>query len=177
MRIAHVTATFPPYYAGTGNVCYHNARVLAARGHEVHVYTADWPGEPDDPPGVTVHRLKPAVRVGNAPVLSQLLRLGAFDLVHLHYPFIFGAELLTLGVLARRTPLVLTYHNDLLAPGWRGRFFAAYERFPARVVLQAARGVCAVTLDHAAASPLLRHVTQARIMELPNGVDSGRFHP
>ena len=46
MRIAHVTATFPPYYAGTGNVCYHNARVLAARGHEVHVYTADWPGEP-----------------------------------------------------------------------------------------------------------------------------------
>jgi hypothetical protein len=35
MRIAHVTAT---------NVCYHNARVLAARGHDVHVFTAAWVG-------------------------------------------------------------------------------------------------------------------------------------
>jgi glycosyltransferase involved in cell wall biosynthesis len=177
MRIAHVTATFPPYYAGTGNVCYHNARVLAARGHDVHVFTADWPGELDDPPGVTVHRLKPVARIGNAPVLPQLLRLGNFDLIHLHYPFIVGAELVALGVLARRTPLVLTYHNDLLAPGWRGRFFAAYERFPARAVLQAARGIGAVTLDHAAESPLLQHASGTRIMELPNGVDADQFHP
>lgn len=176
MRIAHVSATFPPYYAGTGNVCYHNARVLAARGHEVHVYTADSPGTPDDPPGVTVHRLKPVARVGNAPVLPQLLQLGNFDLIHLHCPFIFGAELVALGALARRTPLVLTYHNDLLAPSWRGRFFAAYERFPARAVLRAARGVCAVTLDHAAESPLLGRAAP-RIMELPNGVDADRFHP
>ena len=74
MRIAHVSATFPPYYGGTGNVCYHNARVLAERGHDVHVFTADWPGERDDPPGVTVHRLKPLFRIGNAPVLPQLSR-------------------------------------------------------------------------------------------------------
>lgn len=180
MRIAHISATFPPYYAGTGNVCYHNARVLAARGHEVHVFTADWPGEPDDPLGVTVHRLKPVVRVGNAPVLPQLLKLGSFDLIHLHCPFIFGAELVALGALARRTPLVLTYHNDLRAPGWRGRFFAAYERFPSLAVLRAARVVCAVTLDHAAESPLLQRAAgnqPLRIMELPNGVDADRFHP
>ncbi|MBM4431358.1 MAG: glycosyltransferase family 4 protein, partial [Chloroflexi bacterium] len=35
MRIAHVTATFPPHYAGTGVVCYHNALGLARLGHQV----------------------------------------------------------------------------------------------------------------------------------------------
>src|ERR1019366_9897119 len=44
VRIAHVWATFPPYAGGTGNVCYHNARVMAARGHEVHVFTTAHPG-------------------------------------------------------------------------------------------------------------------------------------
>lgn len=47
MRIAHLTPTFPPDYAGTGNVCYHNARLLAPRGHEVRAYTAKLNGEMD----------------------------------------------------------------------------------------------------------------------------------
>jgi glycosyltransferase involved in cell wall biosynthesis len=85
--------------------------------------------------------------------------------------------LVALGALTRRTPLVLTYHNDLLAPGWQGRFFALYERVPASLVLRAARGVCAVSLEHVVASPLLRRAAPARIREVPNGVDSDRFHP
>ena len=35
MKLAHVTATFPPYWAGTGNAAYHNARLMVERGHEV----------------------------------------------------------------------------------------------------------------------------------------------
>ena len=72
MRIAHLTATFPPYYAGAGNVCYHNARLLTARGYDVEVVTARYPGAVVDPPGVRVHRLRPVVRVGNAPLLPQI---------------------------------------------------------------------------------------------------------
>ena len=113
MRIAHVSATFPPYHGGTGNVCYENARILAGRGHDVHVFTASWPGEPHDPPGVTVHRLRPAVRVGNAPVLPQLRALEGYDLVNLHYPFFSGAELLALS----RRRYVATYHHDVELPG------------------------------------------------------------
>jgi len=41
--VAHVVATFPPYWAGTGNVAYHNALELARRGHEVTVLTGDVP--------------------------------------------------------------------------------------------------------------------------------------
>ncbi|MCB0002896.1 MAG: glycosyltransferase, partial [Anaerolineae bacterium] len=74
LRIAHVTATFPPYRGGTGNVCYHNARELARRGHDVHVFTSTVDGAPqrETRDGIEIHRLSPLVRVGNAPLLPQL---------------------------------------------------------------------------------------------------------
>ncbi|NTW03284.1 MAG: glycosyltransferase family 4 protein, partial [Oscillochloris sp.] len=68
MKIAHVTATFPPYSGGTGNVCAHNARELARRGHEVTVLTAaraDAPAE-ERWAGVRVRRLRSLAKIGNA---------------------------------------------------------------------------------------------------------------
>jgi glycosyltransferase involved in cell wall biosynthesis len=181
LRIAHVTATFPPYYGGTGNVSYHSARALAARGHEVHVLTAAWPGPRDDPPGVQVHRLRPMAQIGNALVLPGLVRqLRGFDVVHLHHPFIGGGDLAAGLSWLRRMPLVLTYHNDLRAPGLRGALFAAYERTTTRGILASARRIGVVSVDHAAASPLLRSLVQARserLIELPNGVDATGFRP
>ena len=73
-RIAHVTATFPPYRGGTGNVCYYNARELVRRGHDVTVFTAAVDGAPEreTQDGIHIRRLQPLVRVGNGPVLPQL---------------------------------------------------------------------------------------------------------
>lgn len=176
-----MTATFPPYYGGTGNVCYHNARVLAARGHDVHVYTAAWPGESDDPPGVSVHRLRPGISIGNALLLPGLIRaLRRFDVVHLHCPFIGGGELATAVARIRRMPLVVTYHNDLAAPGARGALFAVYRRTLAPAILAGARRVAVVADGYAAESPLLGVLARsrdARLLEVPNGVDTARFHP
>lgn len=180
LRIAHVTATFPPYYAGTGNVCYHNARLLAERGHQVTVLTARWPGTPDDPPGVTVKRLPGVVQVGNAVLLPGLIpALRRFDLIHLHYPFIGGGDLTALLARVRRIPLVVTYHNDLRAPGLRGAMFSLYERTAARAILGAARRIAVVADGYGEASPLLRRLSPlpGRVVELPNGVDAEAFRP
>ena len=58
MRIAHVTATFLPYYSGTGMVCYYNALELARRGHKVAIYTSSHPpGDYSYPSEIDVHRL------------------------------------------------------------------------------------------------------------------------
>ena len=87
MRIAQVVATFPPYRGGTGNVCYHNARDLARRGHDVHVFTMarDGVSTREVLDGMTVHRLRPLARLGNAAALPRLTRaLRGFDLIHLH---------------------------------------------------------------------------------------------
>ena len=40
LRIAHLTATFPPYPGGAGNTCYRFAKGQAERGHHVEVFTA-----------------------------------------------------------------------------------------------------------------------------------------
>ena len=126
MRIAHVTATFPPHHTGTGVVCYHNALGLARLGHEVAVYTA---GEPSDsylcPSEISVHHLPVLWRVGNAPLTPRLWNLGGFDIVHLHYPFYFGAEMLFLKSLLAASRYVVTYHQDVLFDGWL--------RFPERL--------------------------------------------
>lgn len=182
MKIAHISATFPPYRAGTGNVCFHNARELARRGHELHVFTAEVPNalafERRD--GFTVHRLRPLVQIGNAPLVPQLLPLlRDFDLLHLHYPFILGAELVCLASLLYRIPLVLSFHNDLIGDGIRARLFAAYQSLSARLTVRGASCLCAVSLDHYQSSRLRQSLRSDRplVVALPNGVDTKLFSP
>ncbi len=180
MRIAHVTATFPPYYAGTGNVCFHQARCLAARGHEVDVYSATYPGAREDPAGVRVHRLRPVLRLGNAPLLPGLLRMRPPDVLHLHQPFIFGAELAVLRAWRRRVPVVSSFHNELLGDGVKGALFRGYTASAMRAALARSARLTVLSLDHArAVAPLARELERRPqdFAEVPNGVDTDVFSP
>lgn len=181
LRIAHVTATFPPYRGGTGNVCLHNARELARRGHQVTVLTAAVPGAPtyEKRDGFTVRRLRPLLRVGNAPLLPGLVgALRGFDVVHLHYPF-FGGEITALAAFAAHTPLVVTYHQDVLLSGPMGALATGLRQTAGRVALRSAARVLFTSEDYGRAShmrPLLLG-REAQIGELPNGVDVSVFRP
>ena len=185
MRIAHLTATFPPYPGGAGNTAFRFAREQAERGHHVEVFTA--------PRGrraagsrarVVVHRIDPVFAIGNAPLIPSLARVEGFDVVHLHYPFIFGSELTLLGRLRRRR---------------RGAGAARPLQEPARrqgAARAAVRGLRA----HGRAGPdprrrprlrALAPTTRARsptcaapasasrekLIEMPNGVDAELFSP
>jgi glycosyltransferase involved in cell wall biosynthesis len=181
LRIAHVTATFPPYRGGTGNVCYHNARELARRGHEVHVFTAAMPGlaARSSSNGVHVHRLRPIVQVGNAPVLPGLMQaLRGFDMLHLHYPF-FGGEITALAAALNRIPLVITYHQDVFLDGVIGAVATTMRHTVGRLALRSATRLLFTSSDYGRASyvrPMLHGRTHL-IDELPNGVDAARFQP
>lgn len=180
LRIAAVVATFPPYLAGTGNVAYYQAEELAARGHDVTVITATQPGLPVDPAGVRVLRSRPVLRLGNAPLLPRLAVLPRYDVVHLHQPFIFGAELVALACRQRGMPLVTTVHNQLVADGAKGRLFDAYSATMLPLVLRTAARIIGVTRSHAlsvpqVASELERH--PGKYAEVPNAVDVSRFTP
>jgi glycosyltransferase involved in cell wall biosynthesis len=181
VRIAHVTATFPPYHGGTGNVAFHHARVLSRRGHAVTVFTAAPAGgaaATAEGPGFPVAYLPVRWRLGNAPYTPDLGRaLEGFELIHLHWPYIFGAEMALAAARRQRVPLVVTYHNDLLAPGWRGAAFAAYRHLSQGRVLRAADQVVATSLDYARASHLRRLAAQGAVVAVPNGVDLERFRP
>jgi glycosyltransferase involved in cell wall biosynthesis len=182
VRIAHVTATFPPYRGGTGNVCFHHARELARRGHSITVLTAALPGAPayEQRDEIAIRRLRPLARIGNAPLLPTLLpALRGFDVIHLHYPFILGAEIVRLAAALTSTPLVLSFHNDLIGDGARAQLFAHYQRLSARITVRGAARLCVVSGDHYAASVLRRSLRPERppVVELPNGVDLDRFQP
>jgi glycosyltransferase involved in cell wall biosynthesis len=149
----------------------------------VEVFTAPAPGEAPDAGGALVHRIKPLLAYGNAPLILRLSRLEGFDVVHLHYPFIFGGELTLLGRLrptARRQALLVHYKNRLVGHGPRGALFEAYEHTVAPALIRAADRVCVLSADHAASVPYLRWAARrnpAKLVEMPNGVDAEVFSP
>ncbi len=182
-RIAHLTATFPPYPGGAGNTAHRFAVEQAARGHDVEVFTARAPGEPPADGGAVVHRFEPRFAVGNAPLIPALARLEGFDVIHLHYPFIFGSELTLLARLRsrpREQALLVHYKNRLVGKGLRGALFEAYEHSVAPILIRAADRVCVLSPDHANSVSYLRRVGQrdpAKLIEMPNGVDADLFSP
>ena len=175
-----MTATFPPDHSGTGVVCLHNALGLARLGHHVTVFTAARPGtEPVDPPEITVQRLPAAFRFGNAPFLPQLRGLAGFDIVHLHYPFYFGAGMVWLRSLYRDGKYIVTYHQDVLFEGPLQFVEKAHHRLLGQRILHRASKVLATSWDYARASrlgPLLAERPNL-VEEMPNGVDACRFRP
>ncbi len=183
MRIAHLTATFPPYPGGAGNTAFRFAREQAARGHRVEVFTAPAAGAAPDPGAAIVHRIEPAFAIGNAPLIPSLAQIGGFDVVHLHYPFIFGSELTLLSRLRRRSrsqALLVHYKTRLVGKGPRGALFGAYEHTVAPTLIRAADRVCVLSADHADSVSYLRRAGErdsAKLIEMPNGVDAEIFSP
>ena len=183
LRIAHLTATFPPYPGGAGNTAFRFAKGQAERGHRVEVFTAAVEGEAPNPGGAVVHRIDPVVAIGNAPLIPGVAAIEGFDVIHLHYPFIFGSELTLLGRLTRRRrrqALLVHYKNRLIAKGARRVPFEAYEHTVAPLLVRAADRICVLSPDHAASVSYLRRIAQrdpSKLVEMPNGVDATLFAP
>ena len=180
MKIAHVSATFPPYMAGTGNVCYHNAVELAKLGHDVTVFTSRYPDEDYTyPDSITVKRYKPWFRIGNAPFLPQLLGLREFDIIHLHYPFFFGAEMIYLLSKLTKQKYVISYHNDVMLSGIINPFLSIYKSTCMRLIVKNSRKICTSSLDFGVNSELtsVMDVSNGCFAEVPIGVDADRFNP
>jgi len=130
-----------------------------------------------------VHRRNPVFAIGNAPFIPSLARLEGFDVVHLHYPFIFGADLTLLGRLRRRRrsqALLVHYKNRLVGDAGRGLLFEAYEHTIAPALIRAADRVCVLSPDHAESVSYLRKTGErdpGKLIVMPNGVDAERFSP
>jgi glycosyltransferase involved in cell wall biosynthesis len=130
-----------------------------------------------------VHRIKPLVAYGNAPLIPSTAGVEGFDVVHLHYPYIFGAELTLLARLRRRRrnqALLVHYKNRLKGKGIRGALFELYEHSIGPAVIRAADRICVLSPDHLASVPYLRRLSARdpeRLIVLPNGVDADEFAP
>lgn len=197
MKIAHIVSTFPPYYGGMGTVVFETAVALSEMGHEVQVFTPDYYEDKEVRPNNaspaethsehlqsvidSVQRIKPSISYGNAARIPDVLhQLDAFDIVHLHYPFFGTAELI--AKWRKRNPhkkLVVTYHMDTRAPGWKGLVFAVYNRFYLPKILASADACIGATFDYIALSDARHSLAQHKDKwhEIPFGVDVERFKP
>lgn len=180
-----------------GTVVFETARALAALGHEVEVFTPQYYEEKEikgkDEPVEPIHseplqeqidyatRLEPSFSYGNAARLTQLQdELNEFDLVHLHYPFFGTANVVRKWKLRNpKKPLVITYHMDTRAPGWKGLLFKYYAAYWMPKILTSADLLLTSSLDYLRASDAgrLYEQTKEKWRELPFGVDLERFAP
>ncbi|OGW48017.1 MAG: hypothetical protein A2078_05465 [Nitrospirae bacterium GWC2_57_9] len=181
MKIAEIVSTFPPVLGGMGSVCFHNARELARRGHDVTVFTIQYQHRvfPDDPPGLKVVRLGSPLIYGAGGFFPQLYtRLAGFDFIHLHYPFFGAAEYVYLASLIRKQKYFLSYHCDAFGDsGPRRAIIRLYEHLLLRKILSRASGIGAVSMAHFSSSRASSLVHREKVVEIPNGVDAELFCP
>ncbi|HEV7215422.1 MAG TPA: glycosyltransferase, partial [Chloroflexota bacterium] len=179
MKVAHVTATYPPYNGGTGRICADQAERLSRRGHQVTVYCPARGRQrlaEAGPPQVV--RLPAWLRAGNAVAAPGHLGITRPDLVHLHYPYYGGGDLAWLDALLRRIPYVVTYHQDVELPGAYGIVARRHHALVGRRILAGARLVMATSLDYARQSRLAPFLhDHGNVVGLANGVDTARFQP
>lgn len=183
MKIAIITPTFPPYAGGIGNVAAANARELIALGHSVTVYTPLYQPIQEEIKDVPIQRLKPLLRYGNGALITGLGRLlRGVEIIHLHYPFFGGAEMIWLhcrGLKKRGTKIVIHYHMDVVGEGIFKTIFSSHKKLLLPRIIAMADRVIVTSLDYARSSNIAGLLTRQpeKFIEVPNGVDTQRFSP
>ncbi len=165
MKIAQIVCTFPPYRGGIGNSVYNISESLADLGHEVTVFTPNYNYRSEDEfywneGKFAIERLNPLYKYGNAAIVPQLVwKLKNFDIIHLHYPF-YGAvkPILLIKLLSgRKMKLILHYHMDSRAQGFKGAIFYLYNIIFLPLLARAARIITCASLDYVKHSALKKY--------------------
>lgn len=189
MKLLHVVASYLPAtrYGGTIVSVHGLCRALAARGHEVHVFTTNVDGRQDsdvplDRPvtvdGVHVHYFQSrwARRIYWAPALDRALQdeIHSFDVVHTHAIYLWPMWAAARRARASRVPYVMS-PRGMMEKGLienkssiqKSVLIATFER---RSLEQSA--AIHVTSRREAEELRAFGFNLPRIIEIPNGVDA-----
>ncbi|MCF6276347.1 MAG: glycosyltransferase family 4 protein [Candidatus Magasanikbacteria bacterium] len=177
MKIAQIICTYPPYRGGMGNSVFEASKYLRKLGNEVEVFTPFYTENEIKLPNVNYE--KPIFSFGKAARIKKFLDgLTNFDIVHLHYPFFGTASLVAKWKKENpKIPLVITYHMDATASGWKGLIFKLYSKILMPKILNSADALIASTFDFVENSQAknIHKKTKEKWHEVPFGVDIERF--
>ena len=133
MRILHVVPTYLPArrYGGPIIAVHGLCKALAARGHEVHVFTTNIDGAgvsavplntPVDLDGVRVHYFPTRFRrLYWSPAMAKALRLSSWDLVHIHAVYLWPGVAAARAARRSGIPYVISPRGMLVPELIRGR--------------------------------------------------------
>jgi glycosyltransferase involved in cell wall biosynthesis len=197
LKIAVVTETFQPFRGGSAKRYLEVFRRIAAKGHEVHLYTArlqkQWRVE-EDIGGIHVHRtppflpnfisddglrsVTPVIRF-SAWVTSRLARDGPFDVLEANHCPVLPAHATWLYAKSSSRPLVVTFHEV-----WQRRWYN-YVRHsiqaPFGMVLEKTIPPLpdvAIAVSNYTARLMEEElgIQRSKIVVIPNGVDMQMFN-
>ncbi len=185
-RIAFFTNNFFPFISGVTISIDRLARGLRERGHQVHIFAPDYPGEKQSTTLCT--RVKTLFAFGNKaefrltnPFQSKIRKIFQQqnpDLVHVHHPFWLGSVGLWLARRHKR-PVIYTYHTRL-------EMYAHYVPLPgalfrnviSHLLIRRFCNKCdGVVVPTYSTEEYLRLVgVKSRICVQPSGVEFDRFN-
>ena len=183
LKIFQVVPYYPPHTGGMEFYVEYLSTRLAAKGHEVKVFTSSdknysYTQVVD---GVEVCRLKVSSKFYNVPIstslFSTLMSREKPDVVDAHQYPVYFSDVASLVSSLRKVPLFLHVH---VVPDAKSVFsgFALkfYYQLMERFTLQASQ--CIIAPSHVYQLMLARMgVNPERIVVVPYGVDLRRFHP
>ena len=175
MRILTFGKFYHPHYGGIERLLATWCEGFVKRGAEVDCVVANhrFQTQHDSVNGVRVHRyasLGMVLSTSLAPgYLGSGMRFKA-DILHVHFPNPL-ADLATL-LVPRSTPVVVTYHSDIVRQDWLMRLY----RPSMEKLLRRSDRIIVATPLHYDFSPWLRPYVQ-KVECIPFGIDTARFQP
>ncbi len=177
LRIALVTEFYYPHLGGICEHVHFFAREARRRGHHVDIITSSIPGAREDPNVIRIGRSQPiyfngaqarvTLGLGLARQMKEVLRRGAYDIVHVHSPL--NPTLPLLAIDAAECPVVGTFHTYFD----RSMLFAATSKVLQRKLEKMS---AAIAVSRSAVIALERYF-EADWTVVPNGIDTEVFTP
>ncbi len=200
MRILHVLDHSLPYFSGYSFRSDAILRVQQQLGLEPFVVTSpkheDFASEIETINGIEYHRTHwpPLSKFQALPMVKQVACMAALskeikrlaaelevDVIHAHSPSLNGLAAAQ-AAKALSLPLVYElryYEEDAAVDRGKTRYNSLRYRLAVRMEQQALEQAdCVVTISHALRDDLVRRgISPEKIIEIPNGVDTGYFQP
>jgi len=152
-------------------------RSLADLGHEVKVICSESDKDMGCDPRVSVETLRSWGRIANTnitPGLPLALLKENFDVMHTHLPTPWSADWSLLACLAKKKPLILTYHNDIVGSGIDRYLASLYNATALNLLLKRSARILVARPRHVSfrLKPFMD-----KVEFVPVGVDVQLFHP
>jgi len=129
MRIVQTPVRFYPYIGGVESFVCELSKALVGRGHDVRVICSD-EGQDGKIEDINVRALPYAFKIANTNVTLSLpfvLKRESYDIMHTHMPTPYTADISAYVSKLNDKPVVLTYHNDIVAQGINRVFSSVYN--------------------------------------------------
>ncbi len=173
MKVIQTPVRFFPAIGGVEKHVLDLSSELVKRGHDVKVFCANEPPSPlEEVQGISIKRLPYVGKIANTNITASLLvhlMREDFDLIHTHFPAPWAPEVSLLAAKLRRSPCILTYHNDVEKSGILGLFARIYSITVLRILLA---GVDLILITQAKYLAHSRYLApdEDKVKVIPNGV-------